>query len=232
MAVSYTPYSKQGWLFDAAPADRRHMWEDALRQLAAIQTIPVETAGFLNLAGNIGTGFDQEVDRWRRFLEWVDPDGRLVLLREGFDHLLAAAPANRPEGIVWGDARLGNMMIGTDFRVAAVMDWEQPSLGGALHDLGWWLCSDHNQTTRQGLPRLEGMRSREETIAVWSDACGKSAADIEWYESFVVFKQEGLAVRMTLTSALPPTGNPPGTGLAKRLGHSPAHPELPHHSGA
>jgi len=196
VAVSYPPYSKQGWLFDSAPADRRRTWEDAVRNLALIQTVPVAEAMFLDRPGTFSERFDQELDRWSRYLDWIDPDFGLRLLRTQFDRLQEQRPANRPEGIVWGDARLGNMMIGNDYKVVAVMDWEQPSLGGALHDLGWWLYSDHLQTTGRGLPLLEGMGSRDETIALWSKTCGKPADDIEWYEAFAAFKMECLRYRM------------------------------------
>jgi len=218
VAVSYPPYSQEGWLVDAAPAERRKLWADAVTQLALIQRVDVAGAQFLNLPGDFVDGFDQEIDRWRRYLDWVDPSVRATLLRKGFDRLLAAKPDNRIEGIVWGDARLGNMMIGNDYSVAAVMDWEQPSLGGALHDLGWWLCSDRAQTEARGIPVLEGMGSREETIALWSEVCGKSAADIEWYEAFAMFKMECLGIRMVALRNMPvPAGHEPGGQLAKYL---------------
>jgi aminoglycoside phosphotransferase (APT) family kinase protein len=95
------------------------------------------------------------------------------------------------------------MMIGADFQVAAVMDWEQPSIGGALHDLGWWLQCDHNQTLGQGITPLEGMGTRNETIALWCDVSGKSAADIGWYEAFASLKMECLAVRMIALREMP-----------------------------
>jgi aminoglycoside phosphotransferase (APT) family kinase protein len=202
VAVSYPPYSKSGWLVETAPADRRRLWESAVQQLAAIQTVPVADASFLELPGG-PNGFDQELDRWRRFMHWVDPKGERSFLKETFDRMLAIGPSNRPEGIVWGDSRIGNMMIGADFQVAAVMDWEQPSLGGALHDLGWWLRCDHNQTIGQGIPPLEGMGTREETIKLWSEVSGKSAADIGWYEAFASFKMECLAVRMIALRDMP-----------------------------
>lgn len=202
VAVSYPPYSKSGWLVETAPADRRRLWESAVQQLAAIQTVPVLDAGFLALPGG-PDGFDQEVDRWRRFMHWVDLKGERGFLKETFDRMLAMAPANRPEGIVWGDSRIGNMMIGPDFQVAAVMDWEQPGLGGALHDLGWWLQCDYNQTIGQGIVPLEGMGTRDETIALWSEVSGKSAADIAWYEAFASFKMECLAVRMIALRDMP-----------------------------
>jgi len=200
--VSYPPYSRSGWLVETAPDDRRRLWESAVQQLAGIQHVPAGEAAFLTLPGGCD-GFDQEIDRWRRFKAWVDPKGERQLLHTTFDRLLAMGPGNRPEGIVWGDARIGNMMIGPDFRVSAVMDWEQPSLGGALHDLGWWLQCDANQTVGQGIAPLEGMGSREETIALWNAVSGKSATDIAWYEAFACFKMECLAIRMIALRDMP-----------------------------
>jgi aminoglycoside phosphotransferase (APT) family kinase protein len=202
VAVSYPPYSKHGWVVDATPAERRCMWEDAVTQLALIQCVPTSAAAFLDLPGGPDR-FSQEVNRWQRFVEWVDPQGERRLLRDTFDRLLAIGPGNRPEGIVWGDSRLGNMMIGPDFKVAAVMDWEQPSLGGALHDLGWWLQIDHAQTIGQGIVPLKGMGTREETIALWHEVCGKSAVDIDWYEAFACFKMECLGIRMAAIREMP-----------------------------
>ena len=219
VTVSYPPYSKQGWLVDdPTPAERRRMWEDAVTQLALIQRVPIAAAPFLALPGG-PDGFDQEADRWRRFMEWIDTPGELTLLRRSFDRMMALAPANKPEGIVWGDARLGNMMIGADYSVAAVMDWEQPSLGGALHDLGWWLRSDYNYTTAQGIPPLEGMGSREETIDLWQRVSGKSAEGIDWYEAFVVFKQECLGTNMARTRDMSAKAAAwePGTRIAAAL---------------
>lgn len=215
VAVSYPPYSREGWMVETAPADRRRIWEDAVRQLAAIQRVPVSAAPFLELPGGPDL-FNQEVQRWWRFIDWVDPKGERSLLRSTYERLLAAGPANRPEGIVWGDSRLGNMMIGADCKVAAVMDWEQPGLGGALHDLGWWLRSDHNQTAGQGIAPLDGMGSRDETMALWSEVCGKSAADIDWYEAFACLKMECLAIRMMAIRGMELRAEP-GSGTAHLL---------------
>ena len=219
VAVSYPPYSQEGWLVETAAADRRKLWTDAVTQLASIQKVAINEAQFLALPGEFAENFDQELDRWERYLNWVDPEQGAVLLRKGFERLVAARPSNRPEGIVWGDARLGNMMIGDDHKVAAVMDWEQPSLGGALHDLAWWLCSDRAQTESRGIPGLAGMGSRDETIALWSEVSGKSAADIEWYEAFAMFKMECLGIRMVALRNMDlGAGNEPGMQLARYLG--------------
>jgi len=217
VAVSYPPYSKAGWLVDdATAAQRRCMWEDSVGQLAMIQQMAVPD--FLAQPGWPG-GFEQEIDRWRRYMEWIDPPHELTLLRSAFDRLMALVPDHRPEGIVWGDARLGNMMIGPDFKVAVVMDWEQPSQGGALHDLGWWLLSDANQTVNQGIAPLDGMGTRAETIALWEQVSGKSAEGIDWYIAFAVFKQECLGTNMARTRDMSSKAGSwvPGTRIAAAI---------------
>ena len=109
-------------------------------------------------------------------------------------------PKNQPEGMVWGDARIGNMMFDDNYDVVAVMDWEQPSLGGALHDLAWFVTlaeTMHGKTSQYGA-YLEGMGSRDETIALWQEICGKSVADLEWYEDFTNLKMSCTGVRLDM----------------------------------
>lgn len=208
VCVTFPPYCMEGWLFDSTPDQRAILWEDSVRKLAGIQTVPIADAPFLNIPGTFAEPFDQEIDRFTRYLDWVDPAREQSLLRQGFDRLLAARPKNRPEGIVWGDSRLGNMMVGDDYKVVAVMDWEQPSVGGALHDLGWWLAIEEMQTTARGIAPLDGMGTTAQTIALWEEVSGKSAADWQWYEAFAIFKLDAISVKMMLNGALK------GRGLA------------------
>lgn len=187
VAVSIPPYSREGWLFDSSPELRRTIWRNGVIQLATIQTVPLDAMAFLDPPGG-PHGFAFEWDRWTRYLAWISGDERLDFLERAHAALERSMPADRSPGIVWGDARLGNMMIADNGEVAAVMDWEQISLGGPLHDLGWWLHIDHSQTVGNNIPRLEGMGTREETIRLWSEVSGKSAADIDWHEAFAAFK--------------------------------------------
>ena len=54
-----------------------------------------------------------------------------------------------------------------------------------------------------GRPALEGMGSREETIALWQSVCGKSIDDFEWYEAFTRLKVAVLSIRMARLKNLP-----------------------------
>jgi aminoglycoside phosphotransferase (APT) family kinase protein len=196
--VSIPPYAKSGWLSEATPDQRRHLWDGAVRQLAAIQTVPVADAPFLAGSGDARDGLAQEWDKYERFVAWLEGTEPQPVLRRALDRLRGMWPVNQPEGIVWGDARIGNMMFDDNFDVVAVMDWEQPSLGGALHDLAWFVTlaeTMHGKTSQYGA-YLEGMGSRDETIALWQEICGKSVADLEWYEDFTNLKMSCTGVRL------------------------------------
>lgn len=217
--VSVPPYSESGWVFDASPAQRRVLWEDGVRQLAAVQTVPLDKVRFLEGPEHARDGLPQEWDKYRRFIAWLDetPASRPFcrILERGMAKLAETMPASPPAGLVWGDARLGNMMFGPDFKVIAVMDWEQPSLGGALHDLAWFVTMAENWHCRPGRPWFEGMGSREETIALWEQVCGKSAADLPWFEAFTRVKTTCTGLRL---DQLRGTSTYNEEALAKRLG--------------
>lgn len=202
--VSIPHYSKTGFLHDATPAQRRHLWDAAVRQLAAIQLVPLDRLQFLKGPPHAASGLAQEWDKYERFVAWLQEDDYSrrefgPLLEAGLARLKAEWPVHQPEGLVWGDARIGNMMFDDNFDVVAVMDWEQPSLGGALHDLAWFtVLSDtmHGPKASQVGQHLEGMGSREETIALWEEVSGKSAEGLEWYEDFVHLKMTCTGVRL------------------------------------
>lgn len=203
--VSHPHYSKTGFLFDATPAQRRHLWEASVRQLAAIQHAPVADFGFLAGPAHAPSGLAQEWDKYERFVAWLhredaaSGDRFCPVLEAGLARLKADWPENQPEGLVWGDARIGNMMFDDNFDVVAVMDWEQPSLGGALHDLAWFTVLSetmHGPNAASIGQYLEGMGSRDETVALWGEVSGKSAADLAWYEDFAQLKMSCTGVRL------------------------------------
>lgn len=194
VAVTFPPYSQVGWVAEATPAQRRKMWESGVRQLAAIQGTPLSALDFLAGREGARSGLEQEWDKYRRYAAWVGHDSWPIVAKT-FEDLRRRWRKNQPEGLVWGDARIGNMMFDDDFELVAVMDWEQPSLGGALHDLAWWIYMgemSHGATAHR--PHLAGMGTREETIALWREVSGKSTDDIEWYEDFTGLKVALLSI--------------------------------------
>jgi aminoglycoside phosphotransferase (APT) family kinase protein len=193
--VSFPPYSREGWVTDLDTRQRHTLWENAVRALAGIQSLPLEQARFLDPENRHPDGFEQEWDRWRAYYDWARDGEDFPFLEDVWSRLARSRPAARAPGLVWGDARIGNMMFADDMRVVAVMDWEAPGIGGALHDLGYWTVMARIETEQQGVARLDGMGSREETIALWRELTGIATDDIEWYELFAMWKLSCLAIR-------------------------------------
>lgn len=214
--VSMPPYRDVGWVAEATPTQRRRMWENGVRQLAAVQSVPLSSVPFL--AGHkegAREGLEQEWDKYQRFIDWAGGERFTPVLQAGMERLRRHWPKNQPPGLVWGDARLGNMMFDDDFDVVAVMDWEQPSLGGALHDLAWWIVlSDAWHSATPTRPYLHGMGTREETIALWQELTGISAEDIEWYEDFARLKMSCCSLSTASLGRHPP---PEPEAMARRL---------------
>ena len=197
VAVSTPPYVRSGWVTELTPDQRAKMWDSGIRQLATIPGTPLDSIDFLaDRAGRTLRGLEQEWDMYERFLKWVSADRRWPFLEDAMQDLRRRWPKNQPAGLVWGDARIGNMMFDENFEVSAVVDWEQPSLGGALHDLAWWNSIGRmNESPRFGHPVREGIPGREETIALWREVSGISTDDIEWYEEFTGLKIALLSIR-------------------------------------
>ena len=62
-------------------------------------------------------------------------------------------PNSEPLGLVWGDAKLGNILFDSAGQAQAVLDWEMVTLGNPVRDLAYSLVSYIRTTQGYGLPR-------------------------------------------------------------------------------
>jgi aminoglycoside phosphotransferase (APT) family kinase protein len=90
--------------------------------------------------------------------------------------------------VLWGDARLGNMIVGDDHLVAAAIDWETASIGPPVLDLGWWLMMDDYATSAVGVERLDGFPSPAETTSIYGAGSGLVGADLDEAELLAAVK--------------------------------------------
>lgn len=192
--VSFPPYNREGFVFEASEPEREVLWRSAVEELCRIAVAPTETLGMLAMPDRGATGFDQHYSWGLDYMRWSDGEGS-PFIDEARVWLEKHKPAAPLSGLSWGDARIGNMMFGPDFRLAGVMDWEQASLGGPLHDLGWWLLFDEIHSRHGGLKRLEGLGTRQETLDLWRELTGLSPQGVEWYEVFAGYKLAGIGAR-------------------------------------
>ena len=138
----------------------------------------------LGIAPGPGTALDRYLAQLEAWYEWCAPSRRFGpdVLAAGLRQVLDHRPGDPGEGIVWGDARVGNMCFADDLSVAALFDWESATIGPPGIDLGWWLMFERYLCEAQGLQRLDGVPGREQTIARYQELGGAAIPEIDYYE--------------------------------------------------
>lgn len=187
------PYTFGGNWFADAPAERRRELQDAtVGVLATLHSIPDANTTFAFLAqedhGDPGdTALRRHANWLRSWYDFAVPDiGRSPLLERTFawleDHWPHAAAAAEPV-LLWGDARVGNVLY-RDFRPVAVLDWEMVALGPRELDVAWMIYAHKVFQELAGLATLPGLPDvmREEDVrATYQRLAGVEISDLNWF---------------------------------------------------
>jgi aminoglycoside phosphotransferase (APT) family kinase protein len=177
-------------LTEAARAAAGASMVDALAALHAIDPATVGLAGLGKGHGYVS----RQLARWERQLESLgvpgDDDMRDVLAR-----LQAGIPEQREVTIVHGDFRPGNVMLGPDGQVRALLDWELGTLGDPLADLGWLMA--YWGAPGDGLPlpvptRAAGFEPRDQLSARYARQTGRSLDDLDFYLAFALWRMAAI----------------------------------------
>lgn len=183
-------YHVFGWVHDAEPARRTRVWWNGLEMLARIHALDwrAHGLGFLGEPASARDAMDRQLAYWDRYLALVRSEGPpQPTLDAALAWLRANAFTPRRVGLCWGDSRLPNLMFGDD-RVVAVLDWEMAFLGDPEADLGWWCFLDWANNEGYGGPHLDGIPSKEETLARYAELTGQPVAHAHWHEAFAAFR--------------------------------------------
>jgi aminoglycoside phosphotransferase (APT) family kinase protein len=163
------------------------MCESSLQALAAVHDLDWRAAGLGFLApadgGSGSSVLDADLAHWHDFYDWARAGETSPTVEAGFAWLEAHRPADDREPVLtWGDARIGNMMFGDDLAVNAVLDWEMAGLGQPDAEVAWWLFILRHHTEGIGAPVPDGFPTREEVVAIYEKASGRSVDHLDWYE--------------------------------------------------
>lgn len=104
------------------------------------------------------------------------------MIDRAWEHVRRQRPRDVATSVVWGDARVGNMIFEEDLSVASLLDWETATIGPPGIDLGWWLVFDEFLCEAQGLTRLDGVPDRDATVARYEELSGRRAPHVAYYE--------------------------------------------------
>lgn len=154
--------------------------------------------------GRRGGYVERQLLRWRKQYEAVKTR-ELPLLEELHARLGGAVPPQQAVGLVHGDFRFDNTVLGTDHRVSAVLDWELCTLGDPVADFVWSILywSDPGDVGDFGSPsptRYENFPRRAEVVELYAKRSGFDLSHFDYYVAFSWWKMaclvEGVVARL------------------------------------
>lgn len=188
------PYTfGDNWLFDASPEQQQALQRASVEVLAKLHGIPdaATTFAFLDPAvtGHEGaTPLARNIAKTRAWYDYaLTAEGgspRSPLIERGLAWLEANLPADEGEPVlVWGDARIGNMMY-RDFAPVAVLDWEMATLGPREMDVAWMVFAHAVFQEISGMLALPGMPDflrAEDVASTYAELTGVELGDLTWH---------------------------------------------------
>ena len=176
---------------DALPdeASRRRMAYALIDALADLHRVDVDAVGL----GTLGPREDQLSRNLERMHKvWERTRTReLPLIDTLHARLVDARPAQRYTGLVHSDFRPGNVILGADGAVAAILDWELAALGDVLVDVGGLLANWDEPADpwpdvwmQRAPTRAGGFPTKAELIERYASRTGFDLRDIDYYRAF------------------------------------------------
>ncbi|MEU4311398.1 phosphotransferase family protein [Nocardia sp. NPDC024068] len=165
--------------------------------LAAVHAVDTTTGPLAELRRS-GSYLERQLRRWHRQLSagGVGPGP----LWDVHELLTRNMPAERWTGIAHGDFRPGNLLIGTDGTVRAVLDWELWTVGDVMADIGWLAASWSSAEVFGWAPEpAAGYLDLDAVLSRYADATGRALDDLPYYQAFALWRlaaiAEGVAAR-------------------------------------
>lgn len=194
------PYTQEGWLLqESTPEERRALVFSGIDALAQVHAVDWRGLGldFLDKSQYGPVGLEQQLNYYEAYLRWTMGDAPNPVADAALEWLRVNQPEERELTLVWGDARINNQIFTDDHEVAAVVDWEMVTLADPMMDVAWWLFLDRH--FHEGIPteRMEGFPTREEMIARYEEASGRSTHDLRYYEVLAGLKFTIIMARLT-----------------------------------
>jgi aminoglycoside phosphotransferase (APT) family kinase protein len=170
----------------ARPLDEQRRIQDGfLDALAAVHRIDLGGGATAPL-GALRHGVAAEVDYWMAYAAWAADGAPAAVLADALRWCARTIPDGAvPDSLLWGDARLGNVLYDEGGRVVALLDWELATIGPAEMDLGWYLVLDELTNGFVGRT-VPGFATRDDAIRHYERALGRDVVHLAWHEIFAL----------------------------------------------
>lgn len=147
---------------------------------------------------------ERQLARWLRQFE-ASKGRELPVVYELHEQLSKSVPVQQAAGLVHGDYRFDNTVLGPDHRIIAVLDWELCTLGDPVADFCWSVLywTDPEEDYDFGSPsptRHPLFPRRAEAIEMYAERSGFDLSNFGYYRAFSWWKMaclvEGVAARL------------------------------------
>ena len=180
------------------PSLRRTLAHSFIDVLAELHSVDPDAVGLGDLGKKddyIGRQLKTWYRSWNASIEGAQmDDARAHDLQKFF---LEHVPEQGPARIVHGDYGLHNTLVGSDGRIAAVVDWEISTLGDPLADLGYALnqwAEPSDPPSVRGVPptTLPGFPTRRELAQRYAERTGRDLSMLDYYVGFNRWKSAAI----------------------------------------
>jgi aminoglycoside phosphotransferase (APT) family kinase protein len=197
------------------PDARARLHAALLDTVAAVHAVPWREHGLGEVLP--GTGVRDALDRWDAYVAWAGEGDPLPALLEAMVWCRRNCPPEGETVLLWGDVRLGNLVLDAEQHVAAVLDWDLAAIGPPEMDLGWLFGLDFMMGSLFG-ETVPGFLTRAEAIGRYEAATGRSIQHIDWHEVFALVRALAINDRhQRITRQRRRTDNPMVPVLLERL---------------
>jgi aminoglycoside phosphotransferase (APT) family kinase protein len=202
-------------LFDEE--ERYRIGHSVIQVLADLHRLDPDEIGLGDL-GRKEAYLARQLKRWRT--QWEKSKTReLAAMEEVHEALQAQMPEQIGAGVVHGDYRLGNMLIGRDARMAALLDWELCTLGDPMADVGYvmnnWAPPDEGSATMRGAalaPTMAGgFPDREAFLERYVELTGRDVRQVDYYRAFQYWRLAAIVEGVLARYLKGVMGNPADT---------------------
>jgi len=170
--------------------ERYRLGESVIEVLADLHRLDPDEIGLGDL-GRREAYLARQLKRWRT--QWEKSKTReLAAMEEVHEALVARMPEQVGVSVVHGDYRLGNMLVGRDARVAALLDWELCTLGDPMADVGYvmnsWVQPGEEAAAMRGAdlaPTVAGsFPDRAAFLDRYVELTGRDVSHVDYYRAF------------------------------------------------
>ncbi|ALL79760.1 hypothetical protein AD006_32045 (plasmid) [Pseudonocardia sp. EC080610-09] len=189
------PFTRAGFLHDATHAQQRTFGDDLVDRIAAIHRLPaLELPIGPTPADHLDWLADREAEAahtggaTRSAVADAAAEATTVL-RD------TTPPPTGAPAILWGDARPSNTIVGADFRVVALLDWELAGWGAPEFDVAWLNEMNRMRAAKVLDPVLPGLPTEQDVWDRWATAVGRAPRSVAWHRLYAAHR---IAVLMDL----------------------------------